>query len=275
MPELPEVETIRRALEPLVLGERITGIRLVDPTISRGDRERLQTGPIGRRINGILRRGKHLVFALEGEKGLAVHFRMTGSLLLREPHAASRVRAVLALSNGVHLYFNDMRRLGTLEFLDDVEALFRRLGAEPLSDEFTADLLRDRLSRHRIPVKAALLDQRIVAGVGNMYADEALFLARIHPMTQARDLDFSQVTSLWNTLRQVLTDAIENRGASVSTYALPNGEHGTAHHSFNVAHRRGEPCPRCGTPIERIMVRKRGAYYCPTCQPPADDTTTG
>ncbi len=181
MPELPEVETIRRALEPLVLGERFTGIRLVDPAISRGDRERLQTGPIGRRITGVLRRGKHLVFALEGEKGLAVHLRMTGSLLLREPDAGSRVRAVLALSNGVHLYFNDVRRLGTLEFLDDIETLFGRLGPEPLSDEFTADLLHAQLARHRIPVKAALLDQRIVAGVGNMYADEALFLAGIHP----------------------------------------------------------------------------------------------
>ncbi len=275
MPELPEVETIRRALEPLVLDESFIAIRLVDPAISRGDRERLQTGPIGRRITGVLRRGKHLVFALEGGKGLAVHLRMTGSLLLREPDAGSRVRAVLVLSNGVHLYFNDVRRLGTLEFLDDVEALFGRLGPEPLSDEFTVDLLHAQLSRHRIPVKAALLDQQIVAGVGNMYADEALFLARIHPMTPARNLDISPVTSLWKALRQVLTDAIASKGASVSTYALPNGEHGTAHFGFNVAHKKGEPCPSCGTTLQRMMVRKRGSYYCPACQPPSGDNTGG
>jgi len=275
MPELPEVETIRRALEPLVLGERFTGIRLVDPAIARGDRERLQTGPIGRRITGVLRRGKHLVFALEGEKGLAVHFRMTGSLLFKEPDTGARVRAVLALSNGVLLYFNDVRRLGTMQMVDDVATFLARVGPEPLSDEFTADAFRERLARHHIPIKAALLDQHIIAGVGNMYADEALFLARIHPMTPARNLDSPRVASLWKALRQVLTDAIESRGASVSTYVLPNGEHGTAHFSFNVAHKRGEPCPQCGTPIERIMVRRRGSYYCPICQPPSDDTADG
>jgi formamidopyrimidine-DNA glycosylase len=269
MPELPEVETIRRALEPLLLGERLTHIEVRDPRIVQGDAAQLHREAVGSTLVGVMRRGKHLVLLLDSGKGLALHLRMTGSLLLNEPRHSARTRAVLCFSNGTRLYFNDMRRLGTIRLIDDVEAYCRRLGPEPLAEDFTPDVLRRCLAGHRIPIKAALLDQHLVAGVGNMYADEALFLSKIHPMTPASSLSHRQTAALWRALREVLQKAIANQGASINTYALPDGERGTAHERFNVAHRKDRPCPSCGTPLQRLMVRKRGAYFCPECQPPA------
>ncbi len=275
MPELPEVETIRRAIEPCIVGARISDVSLLDPSIAGPEGPESLQAAVGATVRAVLRRGKHLILLLNGNRGVVLHLRMTGAILLQEPATKARVRAVLSFSNGEKLLFNDMRRLGTIRHYQDMKPLLQRLGPEPLDEDFTADSLKESLSRHRIPIKAALLDQHIVAGVGNMYADEALFLARIHPMTPARNLDIPRVASLWKALRQVLTDAIGSKGASVSTYALPNGEHGTAHFGFNVAHKKGEPCPRCGMALQRVMVRKRGSYYCPTCQPPSGDTAGG
>ena len=204
---------------------------------------------------------------LDNGKGLALHLRMTGSVLLEPPQDNPRVRAEIVLSGNVRLHFNDMRRLGRMELIDNLDTLMDRLGPEPLGDEFTPEALRSRLTHHRIPIKAALLDQHIIAGIGNMYADEALFLSRLHPLTPAGSLSSQQIAGLWSALREVLTLAIANHGASVDTYVLPGGERGTAYDYFNVAHKKGVPCPRCGTPLERLMVRKRGAYYCPACQP--------
>jgi len=266
MPELPEVETIRRALEPLILGERLTGLEVLDPRIVRGEADQLDRETAGLRVAGVMRRGKHLLLLLEGGKGIALHLRMTGSLLLNEPQHLPRVRAILSFSNGTRLFFNDMRRLGTIALIDNVEAYCLRLGTEPLSEGFTPDSLARCLAGRRIPVKAALLDQHLVAGVGNMYADEALFQAGIHPLIPAGELHSAQVQRLWNAIRAVLERAIASHGASINTYCLPNGDRGSAHDSFHVAHKKGVPCPTCGTPIDRVMVRKRGSYYCPECQ---------
>lgn len=266
MPELPEVETIRRAIEPLICGRQITDLQIRDPSILRGDTSPLQDTIAGATVSGVARRGKHLLIILEEGRAIILHLRMTGALLLQEPEDPRRVRAVLHFSNGTRLYFNDMRRLGTITLATDMDTCCRRLGPEPLSDGFTPDRLIHSLAGHRIPVKAALLDQHIVAGVGNMYADEALYEARIHPLTPSHELRPAQVNLLWQAIREVLQRAIECQGASIATYALPNGERGTAHDLFKVAHRRGAPCARCGTPIQRVMVRKRGAYFCPVCQ---------
>ena len=258
MPELPEVETIRRAIEPHIVGTQIADISLLDPSIAGPEGPEHLQAAIGSPVRAVLRRGKHLILVLERNRGIVLHLRMTGALLLNEPPAQARVRAVLS--------FNDMRRLGTLRFYEDLKPLLIRLGSEPLDEDFTGDALEASLSRHRIPIKAALLDQHIVAGIGNMYADEALFQAGIHPLTPANRLSREQVVRLWQAIRDVLDRAIANQGASINTYWLPNGERGTAHDAFNVAHKKGASCPNCSTPIERIMVRKRGAYHCPKCQ---------
>ena len=266
MPELPEVETIRRAIEPCIVGARISDVSLPDPSIAGPEGpESLQTA-VGATVRAVLRRGKHLILLLDGNRGVVLHLRMTGAILLQEPATKARVRAVLSFSNGEKLLFNDMRRLGTIRHYQDMKPLLQRLGPEPLDEDFTADSLKESLSRHRIPIKAALLDQHIVAGIGNMYADEALFQAGLHPLTPANEIDREQVVRLRQAIRDVLERAIASQGASINTYWLPNGERGTAHDAFNVAHKKGAACPRCDTPIERIMVRKRGAYYCAKCQ---------
>jgi len=267
MPELPEVETIRRAIEPHIVGAQITDISLPDPSIAGpGGSESLQPA-LGATVRAVLRRGKHLILLLAGNSGIVLHLRMTGALLRCELPAGARVRAVLTFSNGERLAFTDQRRLGRMQYYASLKPLLLRLGPEPLDADFTWESLRSALKRHSIPVKAALLDQNIVAGIGNMYADEALFLAGINPVVSANQIPANEIRTLWRSIRDVLQRAIEDGGASVSTYAKPDGNRGAAQFSFNVAHRKGQPCPRCGAQIERIMVRKRGACYCPCCQP--------
>lgn len=266
MPELPEVETIRRSIEPRVVGAQITGIALLDPSIAIPDSPESVHAALGATIRAVLRRGKHLILLLAGNSGIVIHLRMTGALFLCEPPDSMHVRAVLSFSNGERLAFADNRRLGKLHYYRDMKPLLQRLGPEPLDADFTPESLKGVLSPHRIPIKAALLDQHIVAGIGNMYADEALFEARLHPLTPANELSPGEVTRLWSALRTVLNRAVARQGASIDTYWLPDGGRGTAHDAFCVAHKKGAPCPRCGTPIERQMVRKRGAYFCPTCQ---------
>jgi len=267
MPELPEVETIRRALQPALVSAQIESITLLDPTIAGPSGTAAMQSVIGQRVDAVGRRGKYLILYLEDQRGIILHLRMTGALLLQAPEQHARVRAIFSFSNGQRLFFNDMRRLGTLRVSDDVAALVQQMGPEPLEDEFTARVLTDRLSRRHMPIKAALLDQHVIAGIGNMYADEALFQSHINPLLPAGDLSLRQYQELRDAIRDVLQRAVENHGASVSTYWLPDGAKGSAHEAFCVAHKRGAPCPRCGTPIARIMVRKRGAYFCPNCQP--------
>jgi len=268
MPELPEVETIKNELAPWVVGQSFTKVDILDAKlVCCGSAKEVRRGLIGQKVESLERRGKYLIFHLSDGRSLIIHLRMTGSLLLNPKGTDRYARAVFYLSNGHRLVFNDRRRLGVLWLVDDAGTVICKLGPEPLDRSFTADTLKQRLSRHHIPIKAALLNQCIVAGIGNMYADEALFAAGIHPLKKADDLAPAEVRTLHNNIRRILRQAIGNKGASVDTYVRPEGELGTAHFAFKVAHKGGEPCPVCGCPVERVPVQNRGTYFCPKCQP--------
>jgi formamidopyrimidine-DNA glycosylase len=268
MPELPEVETIKNELAPWVVGQSFTRVTTLDDKLVCGcSAKEIRRELIGRKIESLKRRGKYLIFGLSNGRSLIIHLRMTGSLLLNPKGADRYARAVFHLSSGHHFVFRDRRRLGKMWLVCDADAVVGKLGPEPLDESFTPGALGQRLSRHHIPVKAALLDQGIVAGIGNMYADEALFAARIHPLRKADALSAAEVRTLHNCIRRVLQAAIGSKGASVDTYVRPEGELGTAHFDFKVAHRGGEPCPVCSCAIERVLVQNRGTYFCPRCQP--------
>ena len=268
MPELPEVETIRKELSPWVVGQSFTKVSILDTElVCGGSAEEVRRGLIGQKVKSLERRGKYLIFHLSNGRSLVIHLRMTGVLLLNPRGIDRYARAVFHLSNGHRLVFTDRRRLGLIWLVDDAHTVVGKLGPEPLDESFTPGILGQRLSRHHIPIKAALLDQCIVAGIGNMYADEALFAARIHPLRKADALSPAEVQALHHCVRRVLQAAISSKGASVDTYVRPEGELGTAHSDFKVAHRGGEPCPICGSTIERALVQNRGTYFCPRCQP--------
>jgi len=268
MPELPEVETIKNELAPWVVGQSFTEVTIFDTKLVCGcSAEEVCRGLIGRKVESLERRGKYLIFHLSNGRSLIIHLRMTGSLLLNPKEVERYARAVFHLSNGHRFVFRDRRRLGLMWLVDDADTVVGKLGPEPFDESFTPGTLGQRLSRRHISIKAALLDQCIVAGIGNMYADEALFAARIHPLRKADALSPAEVQTLHNCIYRVLQTAIGSKGASVDTYVRPEGELGTAHSDFKVAHRGGEPCPICGSTIERVPVQNRGTCFCPRCQP--------
>jgi formamidopyrimidine-DNA glycosylase len=268
MPELPEVETIKNELSPWVVGQSFTQVTIPDTRlVCGGSAEEVRRGLIGQKVESLKRRGKYLIFHLSNSRSLIMHLRMTGSLLLNPKEVNRYARANFYFSNGHRLVFSDRRRLGLIRLVNDAHTVVGKLGSEPLDKSFTPDILGQRLSRHHIPVKAALLDQCIVAGIGNMYADEALFAARINPLRKADTLSPEEVQTLYQSIRRVLGAGIGSKGASVDTYVRPEGELGTAHFDFKVAHRGGAPCPVCGSAIERCVVQNRGSYFCPSCQP--------
>jgi formamidopyrimidine-DNA glycosylase len=267
MPELPEVETIRNELSPHVIGRRFTDVAVCDAKLVRqpsvGEfRQKL----IGKRVNSLERRGKYLIFRLSSGMALIIHLKMSGALLLNPEQASRYTRVIFHLDDGSQLIFTDRRRLGNIWLIENELTIIRKLGPEPLTSEFTAKLLAERLQKHKAPIKAVLLDQSFIAGIGNMYADEALFAARIHPLRQANSLSLKEIRNLHKAIVTVLRSAIDNKGASIDTYKRPDGQLGTAHSNFSVAHRGGESCPICGTTIQRLAIRNRGSYFCPKCQ---------
>jgi formamidopyrimidine-DNA glycosylase len=267
MPELPEVEIIKNELLPCVIGQRFTGVAVFDAEMISGlSPDEFRRKLTGKTIDSLDRRGKYLIFNLVGTQALIMHFRMTGALLLNPEKAASFVRAIFHLSDNSRLVFVDARRLGLIWLVEDITSVVGRLGVEPLSDRFTPAVLRWQLRQHHIPVKAALLEQSIIAGIGNMYADEALFAAGIHPLSKTDLLSDKEVRKLYHAIRDVLWFAIGHKGASVDTYVRPSGRLGRAQLDFKVAHRHGGDCLVCGTPVQRIMVWNRGTYFCPRCQ---------
>jgi len=271
MPELPEVETIKNELLPHIVGHQITGITLFWERIVRHPSvEEFRSRLIGQRVTGVSRCGKYLIFDLTSHEVLIIHLKMTGSLLLKS--ASSEIdkfaRAIIHLDNNTQIQFRDPRKFGVMRLVADSNAVIGKLGPEPLEAEFTPQTLSKLLSNRTAPIKALLHDQNVIAGIGNMYADEALFAARIHPLRSGGSLCQDEVRRLHRAIQQVLRHGIKNMGASTDTYYRPSGEKGSAHHHFKVAHRlSGECCPVCGTPIERIVVRNRGTYFCPRCQP--------
>lgn len=277
MPELPEVETIRNELLPHVVGRVISGVTLFwEGIVRQPGAEEFRLRLVGRRIAGLSRRGKYLIFSLDGDEALVVHLKMTGSLLLK-PNASEPerfTRAILHLADGVEIHFRDPRKFGVMWLTRDTDAIVGRLGPEPLTADFTPEVLARRLSNRSAPIKALLCDQGFVAGIGNMYADEALFAAKIHPLRPGGSLSRDEVERLYGAIQKVLWAAIGNKGASVENYFRPGGELGTAHFEFQVAHYlSGKSCPVCGHPLERIAVRHRGTYFCPACQPESNQLT--
>jgi len=271
VPELPEVETIKNCLLPELVGRSFAAVALPWPGVVRrpSAHEFCDRLP-GQGIVDLRRRGKYMLWDLSGAEKLIIHLRMTGALLLQpagcdiEPHT----RAVLMLDDGRGVRFWDRRKLGAMWLVEDEAAVVGKLGMEPLSGEFTPEALEAALRRHSVPVKALLLDQNVIAGIGNMYADESLYAAGIDPLKQARDLTHEEVERLHRSVRDVLASAIGCGGASVDTYQQPDGKRGTAQFRFQVAHRAGERCHLCGTPIERVVVRGRGTCFCRRCQGP-------
>jgi formamidopyrimidine-DNA glycosylase len=267
VPELPEVETIRNDLVPHVVGRQFNGVRLIDDkSIQKLGSADFACGLVGQRITGLERRGKYLVFRLSGGKVLIIHLRMTGGLILNPDGDERFARVVFQFDDGSKLVFIDARRLGVMWLTDDAEAIVGKLGQEPLDEEFTEAKLAELLEKRKAPMKAILLDQEVIAGVGNMYADETLFEAKIHPLREAGSLSLKEIAALHKAIIRILLAAIVNKGASVRNYKRPDGGEGTAHYDFRVAHKRGEQCPGCGGIIERIVVRGRGTYFCPRCQ---------
>jgi formamidopyrimidine-DNA glycosylase len=265
MPELPEVETIKNELAPHVIGHSITGVNILDEKLVRQPRvTEFCARLIGQKITTIARRGKYLIFGLSGGEALIIHLKMSGSLLLKPPDRFTR--AVLHLDGGTELYFRDPRKFGAMWLVEDKSTIISKLGPEALGAEFTPKVLAQRLSQRTAPIKALLCDQSLVAGIGNMYADEALFRAGIHPLRSGKSLSGAEIERLRHAIQQILLAAIKKKGASVETYFRPDGQIGKAHFEFKVAHGRSKKCPNCGTAIERIAVRNRGSYFCPRCQ---------
>jgi formamidopyrimidine-DNA glycosylase len=271
MPELPEVETIRRHLAPHVEGRRLTELTVLDARWSRPlAPEELAAAVRGRRVVRLARRGKYLVWELAGDVHLLVHLRMTGTLLLDPPATPPHLRARFALEGGAELAFVDQRRFGTGELALGGEALdaffAARLGVEPLGEAFTGAHLHALARVSRAPVKAFLLDQKRVAGVGNIYADEALFRARIHPLRPANRLSRAQCGALRDAVVAALQAGIAAKGATIDDFRDPDGSRGAFQDQFLVHLREGEPCPRCGRAVRKLRAAGRGTYVCESCQ---------
>jgi formamidopyrimidine-DNA glycosylase len=273
VPELPEVETVRRGLEPALLGRRLERVEILDGRLVRPFEPLEVAAELeGEVVERLERRGKYLVFRFETGRVLLVHLRMTGSFvhtpngpLPDDPYR----RAVLTLDNGADVGYRDVRRFGTWLLLEPGELepyLAERLGDEPFAEAFTPRALARRLESRRAPVKAVLLDQRSLAGMGNIYADEALWRARIHPLRAAGELEHAEVEQLHEGIRAALELGIARQGATLSDYRTPNGDSGTMQEEFEAYGREGEPCSRCGTPIAKTRVAGRGSWFCPYCQ---------
>jgi formamidopyrimidine-DNA glycosylase len=282
VPELPEVETIRAHLAPVLAGRRFERVHIADQRLTRPlAPEQVAAELEGERVQSLERRGKYLIVRFESGLVLLIHLRMTGTLG-HHPHGASTgredpyVRAVVNLDDGSDITYRDVRRFGTWLLVESAELddyLAPRLGEEPLADRFTAQALGERLTGRRAPIKAALLDQRTLAGMGNIYVDEALWRAMIHPLRPAGSLTPAELRVLHRAIRRSLEVGLARQGASLRDYRRPDGRRGSMQQEFQVYDREGHPCPRCGTPIEKIRAGGRGTSYCPFCQRPAAGPT--
>ncbi|MDV2988650.1 MAG: DNA-formamidopyrimidine glycosylase [Dehalogenimonas sp.] len=268
MPELPEVETVTNELRPYVTGRRIVEVKVYWPGTVKGHTpEEFIAGLEGQTVDGVYRRAKYIVWNLSGGLRLLTHLKMTGSLIAAAPgsDAPPYNRVELTLDDGRKIYFRDPRKFGRMKLIAGIRPL-DELGPEPLEPAFTAGVFESILKKRKSPIKPTLLDQTLIAGIGNMYADESLYEARIHPLRAADSLTGEEYRTLHQAIQHILQAAIDSKGASISNYIRPGGELGHAHFAFKVAHKRGEHCDRCGTLLERIVVRGRGTYLCPSCQ---------
>jgi formamidopyrimidine-DNA glycosylase len=274
MPELPEVETMVRDLEPRVTGRTIAGVEAPFPgsVIYPGYEEFVQR-VVGRTIGGVSRRGKYAIFWLDSGDILIVHRGMTGSLLLRQAddELEAYVRLLFRLDDGSELRFRDARKFGKVFAMDatgeERPLPWSLMGPEPLNGAFTLEGFEQALRDRTGPIKPLLLGQRVVAGLGNIYVDEALFQARVHPQRIAGSLTREEIRRLHGAIREVLGNAIGRRGTTFSNYTDIEGRAGGYQDELRVFQRTGTACPSCGTPISRIVLQGRGTHFCPSCQP--------
>ncbi len=286
MPELPEVETVARDLRPHLVGATIVGARCSwARTLRTHTPEAFADAVAGRRIEAVGRRAKQLVFDLSGDAALTVHLKMTGQLFVVPQDAPEDpyIRLVLEFEDGRELRFRDIRKFGRIglygrdpvtgELVTEVGGVgvFAAIGPEPLDPSFTVRDFRRRLRRRTGRLKPLLLDQSFLAGVGNIYADEALWLARLHPLRTAGTLRPPDERHLYEAIRSILTEAIDRRGSSIDDYTAPDGD-GSMQERLAVYQRTGEPCRRCGRPLKRIVIGARSTHFCSWCQRlPASD----
>lgn len=271
MPELPEVETIRRQLAPHLEGRTVVDVEILDPRWTRPDPPApVEAGLRGALVKRVARVGKYLIWELSGARYLLMHLRMTGALLFDPAVEPPHTRVRFTLDAGHHVTYVDPRRFGTGRLLYGGAArdayLAARLGIEPFTPEFTVEHLRQLARGRRAPVKAFLLDQRAVAGVGNIYADEALFRAAIHPLRPTGRLTVAELGRLRDAIEAALAAGIEAEGASIDDFRHIDGARGSFQDRFLIHRREGEPCPRCGTTIRKIGVGGRTTYVCEKCQ---------
>jgi formamidopyrimidine-DNA glycosylase len=270
LPELPEVETVRKSIAPALEGRRLEHVEISDIRLTRPEDPLLVASElIGERVEHVDRRGKYLIVRFASGRALLIHLRMTGSLrsgaLAGDPHR----RALVTLDDGSEVAYRDVRRFGTWLLLEPGELepyLGARLGEEPLVAAFTAKGLGERLEGRRTALKAALLDQRTLAGLGNIYVDEALWYAKLHPQRSAGSLDRDELRRLHRAIRKALELGIARQGSTLTDYRLPDGSSGSMQKEFKAYGRADEPCDRCGTPLAKIRVAGRGTWFCPHCQ---------
>jgi formamidopyrimidine-DNA glycosylase len=280
MPELPEVETVARDLRRHLLpdgggpGPVIVGARVSWPgTLRDGDPPQFERGVAGRRIEQIGRRGKQLILDLDGGAFLTVHLKMTGQLFVvpaalpRDPYE----RLAMTLDDGREIRFRDIRKFGRVGLYEADDNPFDGIGPEPLDPRFTLRVFRQRIRKRRARLKPLLVDQAFVAGVGNIYADEALWRSKLHPLRTAATLHPHDERALYRNVIEILAEAVERRGSSIDDYTAPDGD-GEMQERLDVYQRTGQPCPRCGRPIRRIVIGIRATHFCSFCQrlPAAD-----
>lgn len=269
MPELPEVETVVRALRQPLIGQTFTEVRnywprqIVTPTLPE-----LQKRIHGKQVLAINRRAKYLVFTLSDGETLIVHLKMSGHLAVvpKDAPIHKHTHTIFGLASGEELRFRDMRKFGRVYLVEDPEEVLGDLGPEPLEISFTPELLMARLNGRTRAIKPLLLDQGFIAGVGNIYADEALYYAGIHPERKADSLSKEEIVDLHHAIQKVLQLGIEREGASLSIYVKPDGTKGDMQNAVAVFRRTGKPCYHCQTPIERIKLGGRSTHFCPHCQ---------
>jgi formamidopyrimidine-DNA glycosylase len=274
MPELPEVETVRRSLIDKIVGRHILALRLTDfPGVLGGDRAEDVLARIqGREVTQIRRRAKYLIVELDDGTAVVVHLRMTGKLsaVPRAKPPLRFERLAIEFDGDLDLRFSDQRKFGRVTHLQDDElaSLEQRLGREPLEQEFTAEWLQERLRRRPGKIKAVLLDQGLIGGLGNIYVDESLFRAGVHPERRANTLTPAEVRRIHRAIRDVLRAAVDRKGTTFSSFEDAEGNPGRYGHRLRIYGRGGKgPCPTCGAPLERTIVGGRGTSFCPTCQP--------
>jgi len=270
MPELPEVETVVRGLRDDVEGRTFTHAQIHwAREIATPTPREFAARIAGQRITSLDRRAKYIVFNLSVDT-LLVHLKMTGRLYVAEPGQVVNddrwVRVTLGMDDGKELRFSDSRKFGRMALVGNAEDITGKLGPEPLEDAFTLKIFRERIGKRSSKIKPLLLDQTFVAGIGNIYADEALWRAQINPHRTADTLTEDETKQLHKAIRKVLSDGVRYEGASVRWYRKPDGTKGQSQNHFNVYDQADKPCPRCGTPIRKVWLSQRGTHFCPICQ---------